>query len=163
MNSTNPTTGRLAGHRLDVAAAAGDVLAQLADVADHPVVTGRPVAQGDLLVLPWPRTVAPVERAAAWRATRPVPTGGVDVLPGGRHILLADGPHVTWGGQRSASGLTLGTLVVGDDSVAQLSHLEHDDLFIGRGVYVIRCTRNAVAPSPAAAPQAQPDWREAID
>jgi hypothetical protein len=145
-----------------------EALAQLPDLAGLPLVIGRPVAQGDLLVLPWPRMLAPVERNAAVNATRQVPAAGIEVLPRGRHLLLADGPRVAWGAQRSASGLTLGTLVVGDNSVAVLSHVEHGDLRIGRGVYVIRRARQALTgpaalPARVATPKAEPDWREAID
>lgn len=136
-----------------------------ADVAV--TVTGRPQAQGDLSVWPWPADVLPAERAHAVAATSPV-TGEVDVLDG-RHVLAADGPVVAWGGQVSASGLTLGTLVVGADSVAVLGHPQHPDLRIGGPcVYVIRRSREAVpAPlaltAPAPQPEPEPDWVAVID
>jgi hypothetical protein len=57
---------------------------------------------------------------------------------------------------------------LGDNSVAVLSHVEHGDLRIGRGVYVIRRARQALTgpaalPARAVTPKAEPDWREAID
>jgi hypothetical protein len=158
------TTITVPGLRPGLAAAGGDALHQLAK-AVLPVVSGRSVAEGDLFIQHWPRHKATAERAAAVKATRPLPRAGVDLLGDGSHVLLADGPHVTWGGQPSASGLTLGTLVVGADSVAVLSHGEHRDLRIGCGIYVIRRSRWVALPTTSrpVLPQAEPDWREAID
>lgn len=144
-----------------VPAPAGDPFAQLVAVAlgrvDMTVtVTTRPQAQGDIYLQPWAATQAPAARIAALRAVTDLPRAGVDLLGDGRHVLLPDGPKVAWGGQRSASGLTLGTLVVGDDSAAILAHPVHGDLHIGRGVYVVRRQRN-VAPIPEPQPQPESD------
>ncbi|HET9657493.1 MAG TPA: hypothetical protein VFP72_19230 [Kineosporiaceae bacterium] len=158
----NTTT--VPGLRPGLTAAGGDVLDQLAE-AVLPVVSGRSTAEGDLFIQHWPRHKATTERSAAVKATRPLPRAGADLLGDGSHVLLADGPRVTWGGQPSASGLTLGTLVVGAGSVAVLSHREHRDLRIGCGIYVIRRSRwvTLLTTSRPALPQAEPDWREAID
>lgn len=132
---------------------------------DLPVtVTGRAQAQGDLLVWPWPASQAPAERARAVAGTAVVPAGRVVDVLDGRHVLMADGPRVTWGGQVSASGLTLGTLVVGAASVALLCHPEHTDLRIGGpGVYVIRREHEATVLAPNAEPAPELDWRAVID
>lgn len=116
-------------------------------------VTGRPQTQGDLLVQPWHATQAPQARAAALRALTDLRPQGVDLLGDGRHVLVPLGPRVAWGGQRSASGITLGTLAVGEGSVAVLSHPVHGDLRIGGPcVYVIRRQRFIAAPKPQPEP-----------
>jgi hypothetical protein len=150
-----PTAGQAFG---PAAAAPADPFARLVAVAFGRVdmtvtVSGRAQTQGDLLVLPWPATDAPAARVAALHAVTDLPARGVDLLRDGRHVLVPLGPRVAWGGQRSASGVTLGTLAVGADSVAVLSHPVHGDLRIGRGVYVIRRQRFITAPTPQPLPQ----------
>lgn len=155
--TTDPTTAAA------VSVPEGDAFAHLLAVAVGRVdmtvtVTTRPQAQGDIYLQPWPAAQAAAARVAALRAVTDLPRAGVDLLGDGRHVLVPDGPKVAWGGQRSASGLTLGTLVVGDDCAAILSHPVHGDLRIGRGVYVVRRQRGvAPIPEPAALPQPESD------
>jgi hypothetical protein len=116
-------------------------------------VTGRAQTQGDLLVQPWHATDAPQARPAALRALTDLPAKGVDLLGDGRHVLIPIG-RVGWGGQKSASGITLGTLAVDEGSVAVLSHPVHGDLRIGGPcVYVIRRQRHVTAPKPQPKPE----------
>jgi hypothetical protein len=145
-------------------APAADPFTQLVAVAFGRVdmtvtVSGRPLAQGDIYLRHWPVTEGPAARAAALRAVSDMPRAGVELFGDGRHVLVPDGPRVAWGGQKSSSGLTLGTLVVGDDSVARLFHDgHHRPLVIGRGMYVVRRQRNvAPIPEPAALPQPESD------
>lgn len=110
-----------------------------------PVVTGVPQAQGDLLVIPWPTTVATQERVLACARANPVPAAGIAVVRGenggNTHLLVdPDRAGVMW-----APGVegeqTLGTLVVPPDAVAYLDHPEHGRNATGPGVYVIRRQR----------------------
>jgi hypothetical protein len=152
-----PVPADLFGDLIAAAFGRRDVIAPVrAQACRDVVVAGLPVAQGDLFIQPWPRSDAPAERAAAVRATRDLHPDGVDLLGDGRHVLTPVGPQVAWGGQASASGLTLGTLVVGAGSLARLVHAgHHGDLRIGGAcVYVIRRQRDVAA---IPEPQAQPD------
>lgn len=106
-----------------------------------PVIAGVPQAQGDLIILPWPTTTAPARRAEeaakAQSVTRPVV-----VITGesGHDHTLAPAPGVAWFSYPTGSQ-TLGVLIVADDAVAVLGHIEHGDTHIGPGVYVVRRQR----------------------
>lgn len=105
---------------------------------DVPVLHGAQ-AQGDLIALP---------RPLAAPATAPVPTGGVDVVPGGNgantHTLLSwDGPACRYDVRDPGpSGLVLGVLTVPAGATAYLVHSEeHGANAFGPGTYEIRRQR----------------------
>lgn len=125
-------------------------------------VTGRSADQGDVRLEAWPAQTEPAARLLAVTGTRPLAAGEkVDVWDG-RHVLTADGAGIRWSGQRSASGLTLGTLWVPvGTAVAVLGHPEHPDLRIGAGVYVLRRQRQARPNRPA--PGLALSWAEVRD
>jgi len=125
---------------METITAAVQVDEDLASAADVATLQG-PQAQGDLLVLPWPDSVAPTVRNTDMAAALPIPTGGTVVLTGngGHHHKLACTPGVAWHAYRD--GQTLGVLTVADGALAVLGHEEHGDTHIGAGVYVIRRQR----------------------
>jgi hypothetical protein len=111
------------------------------DVHEHldrdeivPVLAGLQ-RQGDVIVVPSPRTLA----------TTPVPQAGHPVVRGenggNTHLLLASGEVCFDQRTASATDLTLGTLSVGPDAEAFLAHPEHGYLGIAPGSYEIRRQR----------------------
>lgn len=106
-----------------------------------PVLTGVQ-AQGDLLILPWPVNVDPARRAREVALAKPVAGLPVVVLTGdnGHDHALSPSPGVAWCSYPK-DRQTLGVLVVDDQAVAVLGHIEHGDSHIGPGVYVIRRQR----------------------
>lgn len=116
--------------------------------ADIPVVT-RAACQGDV-------SIRRVEGLAF--AGSPVPAGGVAVLRGDHAHTLFAVPGGTGVVSYGATGpltthlLALGVLTVPDGSQALLDHLEHGDLLIGPGTYVIGRQREFAG-----------EWRQVAD
>lgn len=110
---------------------------------DVPVVSGRPQAQGDLIILDWPEDVAPNDRRTAIANARPIPKKGHVVLLGddGHAHLLIGNDKVTWFRYPGQANQTIGVVNVQEGGLAVLGHEEHGDSYIGSGVYVIRRQR----------------------
>lgn len=108
------------------------------------VVTGAAQAQGDLIVLPWPESTAPQQRATDVAQARPVGPRGISVVEGqggNMHLLVdPDAAGVLWAPYPDGAQ-TVGTVVVPSGAVAYLDHAEHGRNAIGPGVYVIRRQR----------------------
>jgi hypothetical protein len=106
------------------------------------VITDRPQAQGDLIVLPWPVDVATQQRTQDVSLATPIGPSGALVLSGvgGHEHRLVPSTGVSWYAYPNA-GQTLGVLAVQVGAVATLRHVEHGDSAIGAGVYVIRRQR----------------------
>jgi hypothetical protein len=100
---------------------------QLADDLDIPTVTGRPQAQGDLIVVP-------TKPGKSARPTKPIPDSGVVLVRGNgghAHVLIGAG---TWT-PGTADSLDLGVVQVPDGGEAFLIHEEHGALGVGPGCY----------------------------
>jgi hypothetical protein len=99
-----------------------------------PVITGRPQAQGDLIVLYRPDTPT-----SGTRHGQTVPPAGIPVVRGENgghtHLLVADGA-VAWAPAR-AGEQELGYVTVPPGSTAYLIHPEHGGNGIGVGTYLI--------------------------
>ena len=104
-------------------------LDHLLDENEVPVLTG-PQRQGDIMVIP--------QRAGKIAGLVSVPSEGYPVVRGenggNTHLLLAEG-DVQF--SPSSGGQRLGSLLVGEGSVAWLSHPEHGFNGIGAGSYII--------------------------
>jgi len=111
-----------------------DLLGAMDREVSIPVVAGRPQCQGDLIILP--SDGGPIGRA--------VPPEGVPVIRGEAgghtHLLVADGPGVTWAAA-PAGGQDLGTVHVPAGSTAYLLHPEHGGNGIGAGTCLVRRQR----------------------
>jgi hypothetical protein len=121
-----------------------EVLGALAADVDVPVITGRPVAQGDLLVIPAGKVVPD--------ATEPLPAEGAELVRGqGGHVHLLLG-RVLWAPAREGAQ-TVGTVTVPDGEAGYLAHgdgtpvsalsgdAEHGVQAFGPGTWVIRRQR----------------------
>lgn len=111
------------------------------DVDEHldrqvtvPIHTGLQ-RQGDVIVIPNPRTLA----------TKPVPKTGTPVVRGeaggNTHAIVADGEVFCDVRDATAQNLTLALLSVPEGSIAYLAHPEHAYSGIGPGTYEIRRQR----------------------
>ena len=102
---------------------------------DIPVLSG-PQRQGDVIVLPAPRSAA---------ATTPVPSSGTAVVRGeaggNTHAIYADGEGVFCDVVDITTDLTVARLTVNEGLAAYLGHPEHAFAGIGPGMYVIRRQR----------------------
>lgn len=120
------------------------VLEQLAAEVATPVHTGKPLPQGDLLVIPADGQVPD--------ATDPIPNVGVPLVRGtGGHVHLLMG-RVLWAPGREGAQ-TIGTVTVPDGHVGYLAHgdgtpasalsrdADHALVAFGPGTYVIRRQR----------------------
>jgi hypothetical protein len=121
-----------------------EVLAALAADADVPVITGEPLPQGDLLLIPAGGQVPP--------ATVPVARDGAELVRGqGGHVHLLLGAVLWAPGAPGAQ--TVGTVTVPDGETGYLAHgdgtpvsalsrdAEHAVVAFGPGTYVIRRQR----------------------
>jgi hypothetical protein len=104
----------------------------------------RAVAQGDVVVVPWPPLVAVMAR---YTQTLGVPDLGGRPVPiltgrgGHTHILqVVTGTARYWPAAKPGAQ-TLGVLQVCPDAQVLLGHEEHGDHLIGAGLYVIRRQR----------------------
>jgi hypothetical protein len=116
-----------------------DVLEHLDREVEIPVIAGLPQRQGDVIVLPAPKTTV--------AATQVVGSEGVAVVRGenGRntHALLPGlgGPvFFDFVPQRTGS-LRIGTLTVPEGSAGFLAHPEHGYVGFGPGTYEVRRQR----------------------
>jgi len=127
---------------------ASDVLDALAAEADVPVITGRPVIQGDVAILPADGQVA--------AATTPLPAEGAELVRGrGGHVHLLLG-KVFWAPGREGAQ-TVGTVTVPPGEVGYLAHgdgtpvsalsrdAEHALDAFGPGTWVARRQREQAA------------------
>lgn len=97
----------------------------LADDFEIPVISGRPQAQGDLIVVP-------TRAGKSARAMGQIPADGIPLLRGrGGHTHLLVGAGMWTPG----TGMELGTLTVPDGAEAFLIHEEHGAAGIGAGTY----------------------------
>jgi hypothetical protein len=101
--------------------------------ADVPVVTGRPVRQGDVLAKP--------TRLGQMTGAVPIPPEGIQVVRGeaerNTHLLCGSG---TW--KALTGSQILGTLVVPEDAEAYLIHTgEHGAVGLGAGCWTVRRQR----------------------
>jgi len=123
---------------------AGDVLDALAADADIPVITGLPVAQGDLLILPADGKVPD--------AIVPLPAAGAELVRGqGGHIHLLLG-RVLWA-PGAPGAQTVGTITVPPGEAGYLAHgdgtpvsalsadAEHALDAFGPGTWIVRRQR----------------------
>lgn len=113
-----------------------DVLSQLDREAEIPIHTGM-IRQGDVIVIPRPELK---------NATGSIPKEGFPVVKGenggNTHALLVESGSVFFDQKNaSARDLMLGTLTVGENSVAVLAHPEHAFTRLGAGTYEIRRQR----------------------
>lgn len=109
---------------------------------DPTPTTGRPEAQGDILLIPWPDTTAPNTRHADTTAAQPVtsPITLVQGRGGNAHLLLdPDRCGIAW--HPYPDGQTIGVIVVPDGGRACVDHAEHGRTAIGPGVWVARRQR----------------------
>ena len=99
-----------------------------------PVLTG-PQRQGDVFISP--------TKAGQVAGLKPIPAEGYPVVRGenggNTHLLLAEGDVQFAPAEQN--GQRLGTLVVGEGSVAHLTHPEHGFQSIGTGFYIIKRQR----------------------
>lgn len=110
-----------------------EVLEHLDQQVEIPVLTGKPQAQGDVLVRP----VAEAE------ASTLVPARGVPVVRGesngNTHLLVAEGDVRFDANPRfGVDDLVRGSLIVEPGATAYLLHPEHGGAGIGEGCYEIR-------------------------
>jgi hypothetical protein len=123
---------------------ASDVLDALAADADIPVITGLPVIQGDVAILP--------AVGAVPDATQPLPAQGAELVRGqGGHVHLLLGKVLWAPGPDGAQ--TVGTITVPDGEVGYLAHgdgspvsalsrdAEHALDAFGPGTWVVRRQR----------------------
>jgi hypothetical protein len=123
---------------------AAAVLAALAADADIPVITGAPVIQGDIAILPADGLVA--------AAAEPLPAGGVVLARGqGGHAHLLLGRVLYAPGR--PGGQTVGTITVPDGETGYVAHgdgspvsalsrdAEHALAAFGAGTWVARRQR----------------------
>ena len=103
---------------------------------DVPVITGEPQHQGDLFIFPM--------RAGKAEELVKVGPKGVAVIRGeaggNTHLLLAEG-EVSYAPTSQREGVRLGTLLVGEGSIAVLHHIEHGYNLVGPGMYSLRGKR----------------------
>ena len=120
------------------------ILEALAADADVPVITGKPLAQGDVLILPADGLVPD--------ATEPLPARGAEIVRGqGGHVHLLLG-RVLWAPGREGAQ-TVGAVTVPAGEVGYLAHgdgtpvsalsrdAEHGVQAFGPGTYVLRRQR----------------------
>lgn len=104
------------------------------DDAEVPVLSG-PQRQGDVMVVP--------TQAREVDGLGAVPREGIAVVRGenggNTHLLVAEG-DVTFAPAK-IRGQSLGTLVVGEKSVAYLTHPEHGFMGMAPGSYIIKRQR----------------------
>lgn len=120
-----------------------DVLEHLDRDASVPVHSGVQL-QGDVAVIP----AALLRGRPDISRAKPVPAAGVPVVRGenggNTHLLIADGPGITWSPapeRRDPTALDLGVLTIPAGSTAYLAHPEHAYTGIAPGQYVIHRQR----------------------
>jgi hypothetical protein len=127
VNTITQLQEKFGGADLDHLEAFGDV--------EVPVITGMQ-HQGDLFVVPM--------RMGKVEGLVDVPKEGVAVIRGeaggNTHLLIAEG-DVKYARTSQREGVHLGTLFVGEGSIAWLHHLEHGYNGIGAGLYSLRGKR----------------------
>jgi hypothetical protein len=113
------------------------------DLPSVPIITERPQAQGDVIILPaglpsLAKTVTP-----DWTQAETVMQSGFDVVKGvnGRHshtLHAAEGIVMFTRAVVDTEGLAIVAVDVAEGAVALLTHVEHGDMLFGPGRWVIR-------------------------